>query len=85
MARGELASRIILRGRKTYWKDTESKDISCWSLWTADLLSDVQYIENYFIKCKGDGGRNGRGNGFQQDRLRLYFVSRKGQLSQIIL
>jgi len=47
-------------GRKTYWKDSESKDIYCWSLWTADSLSDAQDIENYFINVKGmTGGMDG--------------------------
>ena len=50
-----------LAERKTYWGTTKRQDISHWTTWTADSLSDAQAIETYFIqekKMKGGEGGN---------------------------
>jgi hypothetical protein len=39
--------------RRKYWKDTERKDVSCWTSWRADSLSDAKAIENYFVSVRG--------------------------------
>jgi hypothetical protein len=45
--------------RKTYWQDTEKKNVSCWAQWTADSLADAQDIESHFINDKGMKGGTG--------------------------
>ncbi|MGD1087778.1 MAG: hypothetical protein ABR955_03505 [Verrucomicrobiota bacterium] len=46
--------------RKTHWKDIEKKDVSCWTIWRGDSLSDAQAIESYFINVRGMiGGGDG--------------------------
>jgi hypothetical protein len=48
-----------LAERKTYWKETEKKDVSRWKSWEADSLSDAQDIENHFINKEMKGGEGG--------------------------
>jgi hypothetical protein len=50
-----------LADRKIYWGTTERQDVSHWTTWTADSLSDAQAIETHFIqekKMKGGEGGN---------------------------
>jgi hypothetical protein len=49
-----------LAERKAYWKDTKQENITHWSDWTADSLSDAQDIEAYFI-AQGKGMKGGTG------------------------
>jgi hypothetical protein len=46
--------------RKSYWGTTKGQNVSRWTAWTADSLSDAQAIETYFIQEKrmkgGEGG-----------------------------
>jgi hypothetical protein len=48
-----------LKERKTYWKDTEKKNVDYWSDWQADSLSDAQDIERHFIDKGMQGGTGG--------------------------
>jgi hypothetical protein len=48
-----------LAERKAYWKDTEKQNITFWSDWTADSLSDAQDIERHFINKGMKGGTGG--------------------------
>jgi hypothetical protein len=45
-------------GRKNEWA-AEGEDVSRWSEWQADSLSDAQYIEAYFINKGMKGGAGG--------------------------
>lgn len=45
--------------RKANWRDTEGKDVSCWTCWEADSLSDAQDIESYYINTKKMKGGTG--------------------------
>ncbi len=45
--------------RKKYWRDTEDQDVSQWSTWEADSLSDAQAIESHFIDKGMKGGAGG--------------------------
>ncbi len=44
--------------RKRQWKD-EGQDVSHWSDWEADSLSDAQDIESFFIRKGMKGGTGG--------------------------
>ena len=48
-----------LAERKKYWRDTENQDVSDWSTWEADSLSDAQAIESHFIDKGMKGGVGG--------------------------
>ncbi len=48
-----------LAERKQYWRDTERKDTTYWSQWTADSLANAQDIESRFIKLGMQGGTGG--------------------------
>jgi hypothetical protein len=48
-----------LAERKKYWSETEKQDITHWSDWQADSLSDAQDIESYFINKGMKGGVGG--------------------------
>ncbi len=48
-----------LAERKRYWGDTQKQDITHWSDWTADSLSDAQDIESHFINKGMRGGTGG--------------------------
>ena len=48
-----------LAERKKYWGETEKKDVSCWTSWTADSLADAQDIENLFLQKGMKGGEGG--------------------------
>ncbi|MGD1156190.1 MAG: hypothetical protein ABSA41_10210 [Terriglobia bacterium] len=48
-----------LAERKRYWKDTKNENITYWSDWTADSLSDAQDIESHFLKKGMKGGTGG--------------------------
>jgi hypothetical protein len=45
--------------RKKYWKETEKENVTYWSNWTADSLSDAQDIEAHFIGKGMKGGTGG--------------------------
>jgi len=47
-----------LAERKTYWRDTEKKNVDYWKDWQTDSLSDAQDIERHFIN-KGMKGSVG--------------------------
>jgi len=38
-----------LAERKAYWKDVKKQDITYWSDWPADSLSDAKDVESHFI------------------------------------
>jgi hypothetical protein len=44
-----------LSERKKHWGETEKKNVSWWSSWTTDSLSDAQDIEAHFINKGMDG------------------------------
>jgi hypothetical protein len=48
-----------LSERKAYWKDTKNQDVTYWTAWEADSLSDAQDIEAYFINKGMKGGTGG--------------------------
>ncbi len=48
-----------LAERKKYWRDTENQNVSDWSSWEADSLSDAQAIESHFIDKGMKGGAGG--------------------------
>jgi hypothetical protein len=54
--------------RKTYWGKKEN--ISGWTLWKADSLSDAHDIESYFINHKKMKG----GTGGEMDSRKATFV-----------
>ncbi len=45
--------------RKKYWGETEKLNITYWTDWTADSLSDAQDVEAHFIKLGMQGGTGG--------------------------
>jgi len=50
-----------LAERKKYWGESENQNVTSWTDWTADSLSDAQDIENFFIQKKGmKGGEGGK-------------------------
>ncbi len=48
-----------LAERKAYWRDTAKKNVSHWSDWETNSLSDAQDIESHFINKGMDGGVGG--------------------------
>jgi hypothetical protein len=48
-----------LATRKQHWKDTERENVTYWTNWTADSLSDAQDIEAHFISLGMKGGTGG--------------------------
>lgn len=48
-----------LAERKAYWKDTKNQDVTYWTAWEADSLSDAQDIEAHFIDKGMKGGVGG--------------------------
>jgi len=48
-----------LADRKRYWKENEKQNVSHWSDWQADSLSDAQDIERHFINKGMKGGTGG--------------------------
>ena len=45
--------------RRTYWSDTEKQNVTYWTQWPADSLSDAQDIEAEFIRQGMKGGTGG--------------------------
>ncbi len=45
--------------RKIQHRDTEKQNVTCWSQWQADSLSDAQEIETHFINNKKMKGGTG--------------------------
>jgi hypothetical protein len=39
--------------RKRHWKNVEEKDVSCWTTWRADSLTDAKDVEDYFVGVRG--------------------------------
>jgi hypothetical protein len=54
--------------RKRYWGSTCNLDISYWTAWEADSLSDAQEIESAFI----NGGMKGGTGGDLNSRYKVY-------------
>ena len=48
-----------LAGRKKYWRDTKHQNVSNWTTWEADSLSNAQAIESHFIDKGMTGGAGG--------------------------
>ena len=49
-----------LAERKSHWRDAEGQDVSSWTTWTADSLSEAQEVESHYINkgMKGGTGDN---------------------------
>ena len=60
-----------LADRKKHWKDVEKQDISHWSDWQADTLSDAQAIEAHFI---GKGMKGGTGGDLSSYKTTYVYV-----------
>ncbi len=48
-----------LADRKAYWRDTKNQNVTYWTAWEADSLSDAQDIEAHFIEKGMKGGTGG--------------------------
>ena len=48
-----------LEERKAHWREIEKQNVTLWSDWQADSLSDAQDIEAYFINKGMQGGVGG--------------------------
>jgi len=48
-----------LAERKKYWSETQKMNVSYWTAWEADSLSDAQDIEAHFINKGMKGGTGG--------------------------
>jgi len=51
--------RIGLAERKKYWSGTENENVTHWTAWQADSLSDAQQVEAHFINKGMKGGTGG--------------------------
>ena len=48
-----------LAERKKHWGGTQKENITCWTAWEADSLSDAQRVEAHFINKGMNGGTGG--------------------------